>query len=80
MPATPGAAAPSYVSLYVAPWLAPFPLAIGVLALAMFAFLAAVYLAVREPALRDAFRQRALWSQGTMFVAAFGALGVGCVA
>jgi hypothetical protein len=33
-----------------------FPLALGVLALAMFAFLAAVYLGVREPALRDAFR------------------------
>jgi cytochrome bd ubiquinol oxidase subunit II len=76
VPATPGAAAPSYVSLYVAPWLAPFPVAIGVLALAMFAFLAAVYLAVREPALRDAFRQRALWSAGAMFVAAFGALAV----
>ena len=71
---TPG---PSYVSVYVAPWLAPFPLAVGALALAMFAFLAAVYLAVREPALRDAFRRRALWSAGAMFVAAFGALGVG---
>ena len=76
VPATPGGAAPPYVSVYVAPWLAPFPLAIGVLALAMFAFLAAVYLAVREPALRDAFRQRALWSAGAMFVAAFGALAV----
>jgi cytochrome d ubiquinol oxidase subunit II len=59
------------------PWLAPFPLVIGVLALAMFAFLAAVYLAVREPALRDAFRRRALWSAGAMFVAAFGALAIG---
>jgi cytochrome bd ubiquinol oxidase subunit II len=76
LPATPGAPAPSYVSLYVAPWLAPFPLALGALALAMFAFLAAVYLGVREPALRDAFRRRALWSAGAMFVTAFGALGV----
>jgi cytochrome bd ubiquinol oxidase subunit II len=76
LPVTPGADSPSYASLYVAPWLAPFPLALGVLALSMFAFLAAVYLAVREPALRDAFRRRALWSEGTMFVAAFGALGV----
>ena len=76
LPASPGAAAPSYASLYVTPWLAPFPLALGVLALAMFAFLAAVYLGVREPALRDAFRQRALWAAGAMFVAAFGALGV----
>ena len=76
LPATPGAPAPSYVSVYVAPWLAPFPLALGALALAMFAFLAAVYLGVREPALRDAFRRRALWSAGAMFVAAFGALGI----
>ena len=53
VPTVPGAAAPSYASLYVTPWLAPFPLALGVLALAMFAFLAAVYLGVREPALRD---------------------------
>jgi cytochrome d ubiquinol oxidase subunit II len=74
--AAPGAAQPSYVSVYVAPWLAPFPLAVGALALAMFAFLAAVYLAVREPALRDAFRRRALWAAGATFVAAFGALGV----
>jgi cytochrome d ubiquinol oxidase subunit II len=76
LPTTPGAPSPSYVSLYVAPWLAPFPLAVGALALAMFAFLAAVYLGVREPALRDAFRRRALWSAGAMFVAAFGALAV----
>jgi cytochrome bd ubiquinol oxidase subunit II len=76
LPATPGAAAPSYVSVYVAPWLAPFPLALGALALAMFAFLAAVYLGVREPALRDAFRRRALWSAAAIFATAFGALGV----
>jgi cytochrome d ubiquinol oxidase subunit II len=76
VPATPGAAVPSYASLYVTPWLAPFPLALGVLALVMFAFLAAVYLGVREPALRDTFRQRALWAAGAMFVTAFGALAV----
>jgi len=76
LPTSTGAAAPSYASVYVAPWLAPFPFALGVLSLAMFAFLAAVYLGVREPALRDAFRRRALWSSGAMFVAAFGALGV----
>jgi cytochrome bd ubiquinol oxidase subunit II len=72
----PGMTVPAYSSVYVAPWLAPFPLALGALALAMFAFLAAVYLAVREPALRDAFRRRALWAAGAMFVTAFGALGV----
>jgi cytochrome bd ubiquinol oxidase subunit II len=76
VPAAPGAAMPSYASVYVAPWLAPFPVAVGVLALAMFAFLAAVYLGAREPALRDAFRRRAFWSAGAMFVSAFGALGI----
>jgi cytochrome d ubiquinol oxidase subunit II len=76
LPATAGAAAPSFASVYVAPWLAPFPLALGALALAMFAFLAAVYIAVREPALRDAFRRRALWSAGAIFVSAFGALAL----
>ena len=76
LPTVSGGAAPSYFSVYVAPWLAPFPLALGALALAMFAFLAAVYLAAREPALRDAFRRRALWAAGAMFVTAFGALGV----
>ncbi|MHB2025904.1 MAG: cytochrome d ubiquinol oxidase subunit II [Elusimicrobiota bacterium] len=43
------------------PWLAPFPLAVGLLALALFAFLAAVYLAMetQEPDLRGDFRKRA---------------------
>jgi cytochrome d ubiquinol oxidase subunit II len=47
---------------FFAPWLAPFPLAIGLLALALFAFLAAVYLTLEteDPALRRAFRARAL--------------------
>jgi len=76
LPATAADPAPSFASVYVAPWLAPFPLALGALALAMFAFLAAVYVAVREPALRDAFRRRALWSAAAIFVTAFGALGI----
>jgi cytochrome d ubiquinol oxidase subunit II len=43
-------------------WLAPFPLAIGLFALALCAFLAATYLAVEvsDPALREDFRRRAL--------------------
>jgi cytochrome d ubiquinol oxidase subunit II len=50
----------------------------GALALAMFAFLAAVYLAYAAPddALRDDFRRRALGAAAAMFVAAFGGLGV----
>ena len=71
-----GGATASFASVYVAPWLAPFPLALGALALAMFAFLAAVYIAVREPALRDVFRRRALWSAAAIFVTAFGALAI----
>ena len=57
-----GAAAPTFAGIYIAPWLAPFPLAVGALALAMFALLAATYLAVaaRDDALRDDFRRRAL--------------------
>lgn len=45
-------------------WLAPFPFAVGFLALALFAFLAAVYLTLeaRERELQDDFRMRALLS------------------
>jgi len=68
----------SFASLYVAPWLSPFPLAMGALALAMFAFLAAVYLALAsdDAALREDFRRRALGAAAAMFVAAFGGLAV----
>jgi cytochrome d ubiquinol oxidase subunit II len=43
-------------------WLAPFPLAVGFFALALFAFLAAVYLTLetRERELQEDFRRRAL--------------------
>jgi len=72
------AAPASFASVYVAPWLAPFPIALGVLALAMFAFLAATYLAAAAPddALRDDFRRHAFAAAAAMFVAAFGALVV----
>jgi cytochrome d ubiquinol oxidase subunit II len=68
----------SFTSVFLVPWLAPFPLALGVLALAMFAFLAAVYLALAapEPSLREDFRRRALGAALAMFIAAFGALGL----
>lgn len=46
---------------FFAPWLAPFPLAVGLYALALFAFLAAVYLAneAEDPSLKEDFRSRA---------------------
>ncbi len=51
-----------FVDVYVAPWLQPFPFAVGLLALLLFAFLAAVYLAweADDAALAEDFRRRAL--------------------
>jgi len=49
---------------FIRPWLAPFPLAVGFFALALFAFIAAVYLTVEaeEGKLQEDFRLRALLS------------------
>lgn len=51
-----------FYAAYVAPWLTPFALGVGVFAIACFAFLAAVYLTLetRDDALREDFRRRAL--------------------
>ena len=53
-------------------WWTPFALAVGALALCLFAFLAAVYLTAetREPALQEDFRRRALGSGSAVFLAA----------
>ena len=47
---------------FVRPWLGAFPLAVGLFALAQFAFLAAVYMTLEttDPELREDFRRRAL--------------------
>jgi len=47
---------------FVGPWLAPFPFALGLLVLALFAFLAATYLTLEtaDAELRRAFRARAI--------------------
>jgi cytochrome d ubiquinol oxidase subunit II len=52
----------TFAAAYVWPWLSPFTLGVGVLALALFAFLAATYLTVEaeDTALREDFRRRAL--------------------
>ena len=54
----------AFASTYLMPWLSPFPIGVGALALVLFAFLAAVYLTVeaQDDALRDDFRARALWA------------------
>jgi cytochrome d ubiquinol oxidase subunit II len=61
---------------YVGSWLTPFTVAIGLFALCLFAFLAAVYLTVeaREQDLQEDFRTRALVSGAAVFVVAVAAL------
>ena len=65
-----------FASVYLAPWLSPFSLATGLFALALFAFIAAVYLTVeaREDDLREDFRRRALLAGIAVFGAALLAL------
>jgi len=55
---------PTTIDGFVVSWFAPFPFAVGLFALALFAFLAAVYLtlAAKDESLREDFRLRALAS------------------
>lgn len=58
-----------FAARFIAPWAAsPFSWAVGFLALALFAFLAATYLTVEAPdrELREVFRRRALQTQGAL--------------
>ena len=66
----------TFVAVYVRPWLTPFAFAVGLFALACFAFLAAVYLTLeaRETDLQEDFRRRALAAGVAVFVTA--ALGL----
>lgn len=61
-----------FLDVFVRPWLAPFPLAVGFLALALFAFLAAAYLIVdtTKQELREDFRRRALLAATGVWVLA----------
>jgi len=60
------------VSGFFASWLAPFAWAVGVFALTLFAFLAAVYLTheASSPELKEDFRRRALGAGALVFAAA----------
>jgi len=67
---------------FVSAWRAPFPFAIGLFTLALFAFLAAVYLTLEtdDPKLRDDFRRRALLAAvavGAMALVSFVLSGTG---
>ncbi|HSA54634.1 MAG TPA: cytochrome d ubiquinol oxidase subunit II [Gemmatimonadaceae bacterium] len=68
--------AAGFAAVYVRPWLAPFPLAVGALTLALFAFLAAVYLTLeaKDAEVREDFRRRALAAAAVAAVTAL--LGV----
>ncbi|HMH82490.1 MAG TPA: cytochrome d ubiquinol oxidase subunit II [Gemmatimonadales bacterium] len=67
-----GATREGFYGTYVAPWLTPFTLSVGLFALIAFAFLAAVYLTFEasERELREDFRRRALGAGVALFVAA----------
>jgi cytochrome bd ubiquinol oxidase subunit II len=69
-------AAVSFTEVFVAPWAAPFPAAVGLFALALFGFLAATYLTLdaKDEELREDFRTRALAAAGAVFVCAAVAL------
>lgn len=66
------------VTNFISAWLAPFPLAVGLLTLALCAFLAAVYLTCEtdDPTLQDDFRRWALAAGVTVGILAWTALGL----
>ena len=67
-----------FVATYVLTWLTPFGAAVGMLTLACFAYLAAVYLVLEadDPELREDFRHRAIRSGIAVLAAAVLALGL----
>jgi cytochrome d ubiquinol oxidase subunit II len=67
-----------FVDVFIRPWVAWYPAAVGLLALALFAFLAATYLCVEadDAELREDFRKRALGAAVAVFLFAAAALAV----
>ena len=67
-----GAMEGGFVARFVEPWANPFAFAVGVLTLALFAFLAAVFLTMEshDPELCEDFRRRAIGAGVAVFVAA----------
>src|ERR671911_300717 len=63
--------AASFAQQYVEPWCTPFAFSVGLLALVLFAFLAAVFLTLetRDPELCEDFRRRALVAGVAVFFA-----------
>jgi cytochrome d ubiquinol oxidase subunit II len=67
-----------FYAVFIASWLTPFGFGAGALTLALFAFLAAVYLTIeaREVPLQEDFRRRALGAAFAVFTAATGTLAL----
>lgn len=67
-----------FVATYVAPWLSPFAISVGVFALACFALLAAVYLTLEsdDRALQDDFRRRGIGAGIAVMVTGIAALAL----
>ena len=67
-----------FVTDYLARWASPFTASVGLFTLALFAFVAAVYLTMeaQDPELRDDFRGRALGSGVAVFVTAMATLAL----
>jgi cytochrome d ubiquinol oxidase subunit II len=68
----------SFIAHFIRPWLTLFGFGVGLFALALFSFLAAVYLTVEAQGteLQEDFRTRALWAAAAVFVIAFGVLAL----
>jgi len=71
VPIVPRDATRTFAELYLLPWLNAFTLSVGVLTLALFAHLAAVYLAWEssDAELRNDFRERAMHAAVCVFIA-----------
>jgi cytochrome d ubiquinol oxidase subunit II len=70
----------SFASVYVAPWLSPFTIAVGAMTLALFSFLAATYLTIEaegDADLQEDFRHRAIAAAVASMVTATIALALG---
>ena len=72
-------ASPAFAERFIFSWANPFALGVGAMTLALFAFLAAVYLTVEaegESELQEDFRRRSLGAAVAVLVCAFGTLAL----
>ncbi len=62
--------AADFTALYLTPWVNSFCASLGLFTVALFAFLAAVYLAgeAKTPALQRIFRRKAAWANGVLIL------------